>query len=244
MNTTKTTKFYYAVARGRSTGVFTTWAECKKHVDGFNGACYKKFPSYGDARAFVSGGGSLILGQLGITNVDPLQPIVDKTLNPHKPDDIVCFSDGSCLKNGKDGANAGYACVFPNHPKHTSNRKLETVHGYAVTNNRAEYMALIHALDICVAIDPSLTKPLYFYTDSQLLINTATKWIAAWKQKGWRKADGTAVLNIDLVEAIDVAMKTRKVVFQHVDAHTGNTDWFSVHNDQADKLAKIAAQMV
>jgi ribonuclease HI len=192
----------------------------------------------------MNGGGSLILGQLGITNVDPLAPVQDTTINPHPPDDIVCFSDGSCLKNGCNGASAGYACVFPNHPKYTSNRKLDDTEEHVVTNNRAEYTALIHAMDICKTIDPSMKKPLYFYTDSQLLINTATKWICAWKNKGWRKADGTTVLNIDLIQTIDALLKTRKVVFKHVQAHTGNKDWFSVYNDQADQLAKAAAQLV
>lgn len=34
---------YYAVARGRLPGVYSTWAECEQQVKGFSGACYKKF---------------------------------------------------------------------------------------------------------------------------------------------------------------------------------------------------------
>ncbi len=34
----------------------------------------------------------------------------------------------------------------------------------------------------------------------------------------------------------------RKVVFKHVLAHTGGSDWHSVWNDKADTLAKNAAQ--
>ena len=46
---------FYAVARGRRTGVFSTWAEAKSLVDGFAGARYKKFKSRGEAEAFAGG---------------------------------------------------------------------------------------------------------------------------------------------------------------------------------------------
>ncbi|KAJ1357706.1 RNA-DNA hybrid ribonuclease [Parelaphostrongylus tenuis] len=36
---------YYAVARGHTTGVFTSWEECKKQTVGFKGAKFKKFDS-------------------------------------------------------------------------------------------------------------------------------------------------------------------------------------------------------
>ena len=40
---------YYAVAKGRKVGLFTTWAACKVQVDGFKGAKYKGFNSKEDA---------------------------------------------------------------------------------------------------------------------------------------------------------------------------------------------------
>lgn len=48
-------KKYYAVKKGHNTGIFTTWAECKKNVDGFSGAVYKGFESKADAEAFIGG---------------------------------------------------------------------------------------------------------------------------------------------------------------------------------------------
>ncbi|QDH20267.1 viroplasmin family protein [Saccharibacillus brassicae] len=44
---------FYAVKMGRKTGVFSTWEECKKQVDGFPNAVYKSFTSYEDAKLFV-----------------------------------------------------------------------------------------------------------------------------------------------------------------------------------------------
>lgn len=48
-------KKYYAVRKGRNTGVFETWDECKKSVSGFSGAAYKSFTSREEALDFVNG---------------------------------------------------------------------------------------------------------------------------------------------------------------------------------------------
>jgi len=47
---------YYAVAKGRTIGVFTVWSDCKQSIDGFNGAIFKKFESKEDAENFVKTG--------------------------------------------------------------------------------------------------------------------------------------------------------------------------------------------
>lgn len=44
---------YYAVKVGARTGVFTSWEECQKAVDGFPGAKFKKFRSLEEAERFV-----------------------------------------------------------------------------------------------------------------------------------------------------------------------------------------------
>ena len=44
---------YYAVRVGARTGVFTSWEECQKAVDGFSGAKFKKFHSLEEAEKFV-----------------------------------------------------------------------------------------------------------------------------------------------------------------------------------------------
>ena len=45
---------YYAVKVGRSPGVYSTWNECKKMVDGFPGAVYKSFTNKEEAEKFVA----------------------------------------------------------------------------------------------------------------------------------------------------------------------------------------------
>ena len=44
------TKFY-AVKKGRQTGIFLTWAQCQEQVKGYPGAIFKSFPTKEDALA-------------------------------------------------------------------------------------------------------------------------------------------------------------------------------------------------
>jgi ribonuclease HI len=45
---------FYAVARGRTTGIFMTWPDCEAQVKGFPGARYKKFDTVVGAQDFVT----------------------------------------------------------------------------------------------------------------------------------------------------------------------------------------------
>ncbi|GMR35810.1 hypothetical protein PMAYCL1PPCAC_06005, partial [Pristionchus mayeri] len=44
---------WYAVARGKVVGVFTKYDEVQRHTDGYPQPLFKKFESYGEAKAFV-----------------------------------------------------------------------------------------------------------------------------------------------------------------------------------------------
>lgn len=46
-------KKYYGVKKGKITGVFQSWDECKKSIEGFSGAEYKGFATYEEACAFA-----------------------------------------------------------------------------------------------------------------------------------------------------------------------------------------------
>lgn len=226
---------YYAVACGRKTGVFRTWAETKAQVDGFAGARFKKFDSQSDAENFVKGGGSIILGQFGISleNV-ATNATLKSTSSPHLPDALVAFTDGACSKNGSKHAKAGWAVVFPNH----ENMSISGVVTDHPTNNRAEYMALCKAFDVADQIDPKRLQKLIVYTDSKLLKDSLTKWLPGWKRNHWKKSDGGEVLNRDLLEKLDGCMQRRAIEMHHVLAHTGRNDWMSVWNDKVDRMAR------
>ena len=145
---------------------------------------------------------------------------------------VIAFTDGSFKNNV-----AGCAVVFPDYQYHNYSARLTDG-----TNNRAEYIALIKAIEITTeSIDPEKSRDLIVNTDSELLVNTINKWMPGWKRRGWIKADGKPVKNLDLVKRIDELIKTRRVLVRHVRAHTKRQDYSSRWNDAADKLAKRAS---
>jgi ribonuclease HI len=234
-------KFVYAVAAGRKTGVFETWGEAKALVEGFEGARFKKFESRTDAEAFVRGNGSVVLGQLGVRmEVAPLTASSSLQTSPHAADTIVAFTDGSAIRNGHKDAKAGWAVVFPNHPQLNTSAPLTG--DQPKTNNRAEYTALLECLNIVDAIDPTGASRVVVYTDSKLLLQSVTRWMSGWKRNHWRKADGTPVLNQDLLQALDGKLQRRRIEMHHVLAHTGRNDWRSQWNDAVDRMARAAAE--
>ena len=45
---------YYAVAKGKTIGIFSTWNECQDQIKGFKGAIFKKFSSQIEAEQFIT----------------------------------------------------------------------------------------------------------------------------------------------------------------------------------------------
>lgn len=46
---------FYAVKQGRKIGIYKSWNECLEQVKGYPKAVYKKFPTLGEAEAFLRG---------------------------------------------------------------------------------------------------------------------------------------------------------------------------------------------
>lgn len=49
-------KKFYAVKKGYKIGIYETWDECKKQIDGYSGALYKSFKDINDAKDFIREG--------------------------------------------------------------------------------------------------------------------------------------------------------------------------------------------
>jgi ribonuclease HI len=45
---------FYVVIKGYKPGIFTNWAECKKSINNFSNAIYKKFKNINDAIIFIN----------------------------------------------------------------------------------------------------------------------------------------------------------------------------------------------
>jgi ribonuclease HI len=219
---------WYAVAKGRKTGVFRTWGECKQQVENLFSASFKKFPTRELAEAFVNQHTAVTKGKPG----DP---------DPRDPSTLVAFCDGSALENGRRKCRAGYACIFPHCEAWNVAKPL--VEDRA-TNNRAEYMAALEGMKRANVEDPEGSRPLFIFSDSMLLIRSMTEWVGKWQRNKWKKADGADVQNRDLLELLMAEKGERRIRWTHVKAHTGRKDWKSKWNDVADNAARTAALSV
>ncbi len=155
--------------------------------------------------------------------------------------DLVCFTDGSCIHNGKKNAKASFAVVWPFDCKFNVSKKLIEPSNVTPTNNRAELHAVLHALKQADALDADKQRKLIIYTDSELIVKTATQWLPAWIKNDFKTSKKTPVANQDLIKELAKRLSARPVQFQHVRAHTQSTTWEAKFNAEADRLAREAA---
>lgn len=140
---------------------------------------------------------------------------------------VVIHSDGACHGNPGPG---GWAAVLAFGP-----RTRELSGGVAATtNNRMELQAAIEAL-------VALKQPcaVEFHTDSNYLRDGITKWLAGWKQNGWKTREKRPVKNEDLWRRLDAVVSLHKVDWHWVKGHAGDAG-----NERCDALASAAIAAV
>jgi ribonuclease HI len=151
------------------------------------------------------------------------------------PARYVAITDGSCLRNPGGPGGTGFI-VFDRSCsalRFGGNRYVQDGE-YTVTNNRMELRSVLEALE---GLPDG--ESVQLLSDSRYVIDALTKWIHGWRRKGWRTAEGTPVLNRDLIEAIDVRFRALRVECTWVRGHAGNR-----LNELADGLAQAAARNV
>jgi ribonuclease HI len=138
---------------------------------------------------------------------------------------VDIYTDGACRGNpGRGGWGA--VLVYRGIEKELSGGESLT------TNNRMELTAAIEALS-------SLREPceVTLTSDSKYVIDAITKgWALSWRAKGWRKADKSPALNVDLWEVLLGLLEKHKVDFVWVHGHTGHP-----YNERCDVLATTFA---
>ena len=138
---------------------------------------------------------------------------------------VELYTDGACRGNPGPGGY-GAILVFRGKEKEISGGEPST------TNNRMELMAAIAGME-------ALKEPceIVLTSDSKYLTDAINKgWLASWKRNGWRKADKSAVLNVELWQRIDELLSVHSVSFVWVHGHTGHP-----YNERCDALATAFA---
>jgi ribonuclease HI len=136
------------------------------------------------------------------------------------------WTDGAC--KGNPGPGGWAAIVVPDAggaPQELSGGDAHT------TNNRMEYTAALEGLRALPAGSRAC-----IVTDSRLMLDSMTKWLAGWKRKGFKTAAGKPVKNQDLILALESEIERMgKVRWEWVRGHAA-----SELNERADELAVAA----
>ena len=140
--------------------------------------------------------------------------------------ELFAFTDGACSGNPGPG---GWGVLLQAIEGGTVVRERELSGGEAqTTNNRMELLAAISALE-------GMARPsqITVVTDSAYVRDGITRWLANWKRRGWRTADGKPVKNRELWQRLEAAAARHKVRWEWVKGHAGHPE-----NERADALAR------
>ncbi|XP_058800293.1 ribonuclease H1 isoform X2 [Phymastichus coffea] len=233
---------YYAVANGRTPGIYRSWDECKEQVYKFPGPIYKKFSSQSEAEEFIKSksNASFSCFKTSTAKKANTHSIMKKKYhksinlssmkgaNDYIIDDkgyTEVYTDGACTLNGRGNSKAGIGIWFFDN---CSYNVSQPVMGRA-TNNMAEIQAVTIAAK--QARKAGITK-LKISTDSEFLIKCKTQWMPKWQSNGWRTAKGKPVINkAELIE-MEEALSPLEVIFNYVRGHQG-----IYGNEMANKFA-------
>jgi ribonuclease HI len=133
---------------------------------------------------------------------------------------VHIWTDGACKGNPGVGG-WGALLRYGGHEKELCGGETHT------TNNRMELLAAISALE-------TLKRPciVHLTTDSQYVRQGMLEWLANWRKRNWRRADGQPVKNADLWMRLDEAAKQHQMHWHWIKGHAGHLE-----NERADQLA-------
>ncbi|MBD0400333.1 viroplasmin family protein [Flammeovirga sp. EKP202] len=179
---------FYVVWSGGTPGIYTSWADCQKHVQGVKGAKYKSFDSRREAEIAFKG--------------NPSEYIVKKKAG-EKPKQVYDPSVGLPITNNSIATDA--ACSGARGPMEYRGVWIET--GQELfkmgpyedgTNNIGEFLGIVHALAY-LQKTPGYDQTIV-YTDSR----TAMKWVRDKKIKTTLEKNHK---NEGLFDMVDKAIK-------------------------------------
>jgi len=208
---------FYAVARGRKTGIFNNWSDCNSSIYLYKNPIYRKFSSQLEAEEYLQKASSCT------------EPSLDHIF------DYYVYTDGACIHNGKPNANASIGIYFAEGDVRNVSEKVMGKQ----SNNVAELTAIIKAYSI-IENDIKEGKNICIVTDSEYALKCINNYGKKMANKNWSED----IPNKELVKQIyECFFDKKNVQFMHINSHTNNTDIHSIGNSWADKLANQALSL-
>ncbi|QQK07380.1 viroplasmin family protein [Miniphocaeibacter halophilus] len=185
-------KYYYAVKKGKTPGIYFNWDDCKKQVIGFKGAIYKKFENIEDAKGFI----------LEEKEVSPKEI----TENIISEDEAIAFVDGSYNVKSKE---CGFGAVlFTKKGKETFFQVVENKNYSEYRNVTGEVFGSLYVIN--KAIEYGLKKIFVHYDYTG---------ISNWALGNWKTNNE---LTKYYKNQFDILKNEIEVVFVKVKAHSGD----------------------
>lgn len=223
---------YYAVRKGRKVGIYSSWSDCQKQVNGFSGAEFKSFSNSDDALNYLEGVDieeNNLLSSVDQAHIEAVK-ISRYDQFGKKSYSVHVYTDGGCRNTGNvrgghvkrtDKAAWAYLIVDPKDQRFAD-------HGgsFGSTNNVMEMTALLESLKKLKEMGLN-EKDILVSADSQYVIQTA---LGNWKRNA----------NLDLWKEIDRELKYfPNLNFEWVKGHAtneGNNFVDSYLNEYMDKM--------
>lgn len=236
-------KKYYAVRHGKTRGIFLTWDDCRKQVEGFAGAAYKSFSSLSEAEDYISSSETIpeTQSEISLSKSEsrlqrfespsskslPIKPIpgsgniaVSNFPAPEtSPHHAVAYVDGSYDK--KSGDFSYGMVIFVNGEQHNVAERFTDSTLAEMHNVAGEIKGALAAMQFCLDHEIERLDLYYDYEG-----------IAKWCLGAWQaKKEGTR----EYAEFYRSIRSRLEIRFVKVKGHSGDP-----YNDLADRLARHA----
>ena len=208
---------FYAVVKGRTKGIFTSWADCQKSVTSYPGAIFKSFTQIEDAKVFLK------------EHTLDSSPIVDSTIKdnhsllcpPSKESnkDAFAYVDGSYNIKTKTYGFGGF--LMANGEKYILQGHGNDSEMASMRNVSGEILGAMAAVEKAIELHLDTITIYYDYFGIEM-----------WAKGMWkRNKEGTR----NYYNFMQKAKEKLSITFKKVAGHTGVAG-----NEEADRLAKEA----
>lgn len=186
-------KKYYAVRVGRVPGIYISWADCRKQVDGFSGPVYKGFDDIQSAEEFLKGSNNNCISGNADDNI--------------VPEEFKCYAfvDGSYNAVTKVYGYGGF--LVENGNRHIIQGHGDDAEMASMRNVAGEVLGSMAAIKL--ALELGITELAVYYDYMG---------IEQWANGGWKRNKKGTIAYYDYVQGIKDKIKLK---FIKVKGHSG-----------------------
>lgn len=223
---------FYAVAKGKTPGIYYDWASCQEQVSGFGGAVFKGFSTEEEAKLFLGMHSGNVLEKQDAPIKNQVSSFTEKNEDLHKltvdlshePNTYVAYVDGSFSEKGSSKVYSSGFLIIKNgevlHRGYSSGRDSEVA---KIQNVAGELISCMLACQYIGKNHKDCRKLVIAY-DYEGIKNWA---IGTWKAKN--------KYSIMYQEHMQKIMKVIDVNFIHTKGHVG-----ILFNEEVDRIAGYA----